>query len=311
MHSLEISILKTVSYFDVFAYPLTSNEIIYFLDQPATEREISPALEYLVNTKHLWQFDNFYSIRNEIALATRRVHGNMLAAKHIKNAIAVAKFISWLPYIRGIAISGSLSKNFADENSDLDFFIITAANRLWVVRILYSMLFKIATIARIKHWFCLNYFIDELGLEIKEHNLFTAVEIATLMPLKGEAVFKDFFHTNNWVYQYLPNHKSCYTYLEDTSPAIPKRIAEWTMNFEAGNKLDNKLHSFFKKRFQRILSENKLSEKGLTIGSFEADKHACKPLPQYFQPVILEKFQERFINSKDKYYSELVDEKNI
>src|SRR6478735_4033984 len=112
MHSLEISILKTVSYFDVFAYPLTSNEIIYFLDQPATEREIYPALEYLVNTKHLWQFDNFYSIRNEIAMATRRVHGNMLAAKHIKSAIAVAKFLSLLPYIRGIAISGSLSKNF-------------------------------------------------------------------------------------------------------------------------------------------------------------------------------------------------------
>jgi predicted nucleotidyltransferase len=53
----------------------------------------------------------------------------MLAVKHIKKAKAVAKFLSWFPYIRGIAISGSLSKNFADENSDLDFFIITAANR--------------------------------------------------------------------------------------------------------------------------------------------------------------------------------------
>jgi hypothetical protein len=34
------------------------------------------------------------------------------------------------------------------------------------------------------------------------------------------------------------------------------------MNSEAGEKLDNKLHSFFKRRFKKILSENKLSEKG-------------------------------------------------
>jgi len=142
MHSLEISILKTVSYFDVFSYPLTSREIIFFLDQAAVEKDINIAIDYLVETEHLFQLDNFYSIRNEPNIAARRIHGNMLAVKHIKKAKAVAKFLLWFPYIRGIAISGSLSKNFADENSDLDFFIITAANRLWIVRMLYSFLFK-------------------------------------------------------------------------------------------------------------------------------------------------------------------------
>jgi hypothetical protein len=311
MHSLEISILKTVSYFDVFSYPLTSSEIIFFLDQAAVEKDIHIAIDYLVETEYLFQLDNFYAIRNEPNIAARRVHGNILAVKHIKKAKAVAKFLSWFPYIRGIAISGSLSKNFADENSDLDFFIITAANRLWIVRILYSFLFKMAAAARIKNWFCLNYFIDEDKLQIKEQNIFTAVEVATLMPLKGRAVFKDFFQANDWVYQYLPNHKSDYTCLKDTSPIVPKRIAEWIMNSEAGDKLDNKLHSFFKRRFKKILSENKLSEKGLMIGSFEADKHACKPLPQYFQPAILERFHERFVDVKEKYNSELLKEKKV
>jgi hypothetical protein len=311
MHSLEISILKTVSYFDVFSYPLTSDEIIFFLDQPAEEKDINLALDYLVETEHLFQLDNFYSIRNDPKIAGRRRHGNKLAAQHIKKAKAVAKFLSWFPYIRGIAISGSLSKNFADEDSDLDFFIITAANRLWIVRILYTVLFKMATAARVKNWFCLNYFIDEEKLEIREQNLFTAVEIATLMPLKGEAVFKNFFQANEWVYQFLPNHKTDYTCLKDASSVLPKRIAEWMMNAEAGDKLDDKLHLFFKRRFQKILSENKLSEKGLTIGSFEADKHACKPLPQYFQPVILERFHELFIDAKEKYNNELIKERKI
>src|SRR4029077_5054787 len=109
------------------------------------------------------------------------------------------------------------------------------ANRLWMVRILYSVLFKIATAARVKDWFCLNYFIDELDLNIKEHNIFTAVEISTLMPLKGGTIFKEFFLANNWVYQYLPNYRPNYKYLKDTSPVMPKRITEWIMNFETGN----------------------------------------------------------------------------
>jgi len=95
MHSLEISILKTVSYFDVFSYPLTSSEIIFFLDQAAVEKDIHIAIDYLVETEHLFQLDNFYSIRNEPNIAARRVHGNMLALKHIKKAKAVAKFLSW------------------------------------------------------------------------------------------------------------------------------------------------------------------------------------------------------------------------
>jgi hypothetical protein len=311
MHSLEISILKTVSYFDVFSYPLTSNEIIFFLDQAAVEKDINIAIDCLVEMEHLFQLDNFYSIRNEPKIANKRKHGNMLAVKLIKKARAVAKFLSWFPYMRGIAISGSLSKNFADEKSDLDFFIITAPNRLWIVRILYSFLFKLATAARVKNWFCLNYFIDEEKLEIKEQNIFTAVEIATLMPLKGGVVFQNFFQANKWVYQYLPNHKPDYSSLRDTSPILPKKIAEWIMNSKAGDKLDNKLHFFFKRRFRKILSKNKLSEKGLMIGSFAAEKHACKPLPQYFQPAILEKFHERFINAKEKYKSELIKEKKI
>ena len=311
MHSLEISILKTVSYFDIFSYPLTFDEIIFFLDQPAEEQDINSALEYLVEMEHLFQLDNFYSIRNEPNLARRRRHGNRLAAKHIKRAKSIAKFLSWFPYIRGIAISGSLSKNFADENSDLDFFIITAANRLWIVRLLHSVVFKMATAVRLTDWFCLNYFVDEEKLEIPEQNIFTAVEVATLVPVKGGSVFENFFQANNWVYQYLPNYNPNYTCLRDASPILIKRVAEWIMNAETVDKLNDKLHLFFKRRFKKILSENRISKTGFTIGSFQADKHACKPLPQYFQPVILEKFHERFKKTKEKYNSQLIKEKRV
>ena len=216
-----------------------------------------------------------------------------------------------MPYIRGLAVSGSLSKNFADEHSDLDFFVITAANRLWIVRIMYSFLFKIVSVLKIKSWFCLNYFVDEKELEIKEHNVFTAVEVSTLMPLKGKNVFNEFFNANNWILNYQPNFFPNYAYLKEASYILPKRFAEWILNFEHGNTLDNKLHAFFKKRFERMTAENKQSEKGLVIGAYEARKHACKPLPQYFQPQILFRFQQQFKYVEERYNSFLMNKEKI
>ena len=57
--------------------------------------------------------------------------------------------------------------------------------------------------------------------------------------------------------------------------------------------------------------ENKQSEKGLTIGAYKAEKHSCKPLPQYFQPKILTKFHERFKNVEEKYYQLINKEKAL
>jgi hypothetical protein len=77
------------------------------------------------------------------------------------------------------------------------------------------------------------------------------------------------------------------------------------MNFKIGNKIDNKFLFLFKKRFDKILSKNMVSDKGMVIGSFEASKHACKPLPQYFQPQILSKFQKNFQQILNRYQNSL------
>jgi predicted nucleotidyltransferase len=46
-----------------------------------------------------------------------------------------AAFISKFPFIRGIFVSGSLSKNYADDKSDLDFFVVTSDGQSIVGRL--------------------------------------------------------------------------------------------------------------------------------------------------------------------------------
>ncbi len=59
-------------------------------------------------------------LKNEPFLVERREKGNTKAAEMIAIARKVGDLLIRFPYVRGIAISGSLSKNFADDDSDID-----------------------------------------------------------------------------------------------------------------------------------------------------------------------------------------------
>ncbi len=90
-----------------------------------------------------------------------------------------------------------------DERSDLDFFIITAPNRLWIARTL-LVLYKRVFLANSHKHFCVNYFIDEKHLEIEEKNLFTATELATVIPLYGSKQYENLQGVNSWLARILP-----------------------------------------------------------------------------------------------------------
>ena len=83
------------------------------------------------------------------------------------------------PFVRGVFISGSLSKRCAAEKEDVDYFIVTSANRLWIARTIMHLYKKLTYLRGRQDRYCMNYFIDEEALEIKEKNIFTAVEMIT------------------------------------------------------------------------------------------------------------------------------------
>ena len=123
-------------YFDIFRYPLTRKEIESFLDRPFSEYEFNDSLHDLLSDGRIFQLYEFYSLRNDISIAEIRKKGNANADTLIKKAKEIAKLLYKFPYVRAIGLSGSVSKNFADEKSDIDYFLITKANRLWIARTL-------------------------------------------------------------------------------------------------------------------------------------------------------------------------------
>ncbi|MEO8886930.1 MAG: nucleotidyltransferase domain-containing protein [Mucilaginibacter sp.] len=292
MIEIKDDILSTLAYFDIFNYPLTSGEINLFLKNKYHQNEFDLAIKYLVGNHHIFQFGGFYTLKNDYAVIERRIKGNAKAAELIKIAERISTLLIKFPYVRGIAISGSLSKNFADEKSDIDLFIITAKNRLWIARTLMHAFKKLTYLVNKQDYFCMNYYIDEEQLEIVEKTLYTAIEIVTLIPLQGDAVIEHFYTANTWTRNYLPNKIMRLSSAKPLKPSLIKRAFETMLNNRAGNYIDNVLLKITTNRWLKKARLKKLNAHGGVMAMATA-KHYAKPDPKVFQTNLLRQYENK------------------
>ena len=290
LHDLRRHILSTIAYFDMFHYPLTMDEIYLYLPVKCDAIDFEFALKYLVIDRMVYHFDKFYTLKNEYFLIERRLRGNARATKMMDTAKQVSNLLVCFPFVKGIAISGSLSKNFADEDSDIDLFIITAKNRLWIARTLMHCFKKLTFLVKREHYFCMNYHIDEEELQIREKNIYTAIEIATLIPVHGDTTFEQFYAANNWTRNYLPNKYMRLTTAKSLKHSWLKRAFEWLFNNQLGVALDDLLMRITTERWDKKRQQKKLNIKGLIMG-MDAGKHYAKPDPKNFQEKLILKYQ--------------------
>jgi predicted nucleotidyltransferase len=297
---IKTDILTTLTYFDIFKYPLTQTEIFFFLPNHYSQDDYTDALYDLLKGEQLFKLDDFFSLQDDYQLAIRRRKGNLSAKKLLDTADNVANFLSCFPYVRGVAVSGSLSKNYADESSDIDFFIITAKNRLWVARTFMHVFKKLTFLFKKDHLFCMNYYVDEAGLQIKEKNIYTATELATLLPLRGINAFREFFSSNYWSKDFLPNHSMRVAYTKEVKTSLLKRSVEWCLNNPVGRFLDFVFMKITASRWTGKTKKQKLNANGNVMG-MDVDKHYSKPDPRSFQKKFLGVYEHNVSITLAKY----------
>ena len=287
-------------YFDIFRYPLTRKEIESFLDKPFSEDELSYSLQDLLTSGRIFKLCEFYSLQKDMSLAEIRKKGNATADTLVKKAKEIAKLLYKFPYVRAIGLSGSVSKNFADENSDIDYFLITKANRLWIARTLLVFFRKNPLLKNRLKYYCMNYFVDEADLVIEEKNIYTATELFTLIPLAGNGSLKKFFEKNSWSYSYFPN-RSLPVVKEEINFPDPwfKKMMEFVLNTRFGNWLDNYFFKLTTARWQKKEERKKLNAKGERMG-IKTDKHFSKPNPIFFHNAFIETYKKRIREIEEK-----------
>lgn len=274
--------LKTILYFSIFRYPLKIEEIHSYTNYESisdTEKE----LQHLIAEKILIKVDDFYVYGSDLDSVIKRLRGNMYADRALKIAQKKAKFIAKFPFVKGVGVSGSLSKGYYDNGSDIDFFVITEPNKLWLCRT-FLMLYKKIFLLNSRKFFCVNYFVSTSQLEIEEKNRFTATELKTLIPMQGKTVFEDFFQKNQWVTNYFNKFNPELTLVPDFKKPIGTKSVEFMFGNHIGNFIDDSFKKITLKKWRAKF--RMMSEEDFKI-ALKSTKNISKHHPSHFQKKVI------------------------
>lgn len=202
--TLTRAITQTLAYSDIFDYPLTASEIHRYLSGPAVSRaELDDALRSSSLERHISQQDGFFSLPGREANVQTRQRRMQDAARLWRHAIHYGRMIAGIPFVRMVAVTGELASDNVGPHSDIDYFIVTEPGRLWLCRLLIISIVRRAAPHGLE--ICPNYLLSEQALEIDDRNLYTAREMAQMVPICGLDVYDRLRQVNGWVDDYLPN----------------------------------------------------------------------------------------------------------
>ncbi len=239
------AIVNTVSYVDVFDYPLTPAEIHrYLIRLSLTQTEVHRLLDQrqLVPTR-LSRRDGLYMLPGREDVVDVRQQRYQASRQLWPAAVSYGRLIAGMPFVRLVAVTGSLSVNNVAPGGDIDYLIVTANDHLWVARAFTLLIVRWA--ARQGHEVCPNYFLSERALCLTERNLYTAHENAQMVPLYGRRVYDALRRANDWTDDYLPNAagppamlREAETYLRRLGPSARHRLVEAALATAPGSRLD-------------------------------------------------------------------------
>jgi len=209
---IENSILQTIIYYDILNYPLTSFETWKYLlaENSCTLGEVVEALESDDLKNRIEEFRGFYFLKGRKDLVERRIQRDKNSAVKFEIAQKAAWWLRFVPFVRMIAVTGTLAMKNCEKDSDIDFFVILEKGRIFTGRLLVTLIVHLLGKRRhgkkIKNRICLNYFITTGSLEIEKEDLFAANEYSFIYPLLGQNVFQKFCGTNlSWIKKIKPN----------------------------------------------------------------------------------------------------------
>jgi hypothetical protein len=199
---LQQAIWRTLAYADVFDYPLRLEEIQRYLVGMAAPLESVKAV--LEQSSYLFiKTGEFYSLPERESIISVRERREKVAVCLWRDACNYGRVIAGLPFVRMVAVTGSLAMNNVEANADIDYLIITAPTRLWLCRLFVLIAVRLAALQGVS--LCPNFFLTQNALSIPQQSYYAAHEFAQMVPLSGLDIYERMRSLNQWVNDFLPN----------------------------------------------------------------------------------------------------------
>lgn len=231
----ELDILSTLAYYQALGVPsLTTMELLRYwipweknaspgywhagaqVDAPSFYRVIQ-LVDVLEKNGVLRKKNGYIALPGDNNFFEDRIQAKKAGIEKRRICLRFTRTLPYLPFVRMIALTGSLATDNADEQSDIDILIGSAANRIWTTRILVTGMLQLIGKrrhgARIKNRICLNHYLalDRLpqntpaqrSFRLLPEALTTAHIYAQALPLWGIGVFHATQTENPWLYSHV------------------------------------------------------------------------------------------------------------
>jgi hypothetical protein len=134
-------------------------------------------------------------------------------------------------------------------------------------------------------YFCVNYFVDSDHLVIEEKNLFTATELATLIPLSGASLYLKLQQANAWVTHMFPNYgPRSISGIEESAQSWLKNLLEKIIDLAAPTRLERFFKNLTLRRWQKLYGKSYSSAEFHV--AFKTKEYASKNHPNHYQKKI-------------------------
>jgi hypothetical protein len=216
---LKEAIVRAIVFFDLFDYPLSPYEIWQYLDQRATLLEIKNILHE--GLEGIASANGFYFLSSRQEMLLERQKRYHFSATKFKLARRAAKLFRLVPFIEMIAVSNIIGAHNLRDGSDIDLFIVTSPQRLWLTRLFCAGLAKILgwrpTRDVKKNKICLSFYIssdnfDLRSLKLNSADLYFNYWLAGLVPVYDRhQTYTRLIAANPWLKECLPNWQELQT----------------------------------------------------------------------------------------------------
>lgn len=250
--ALQRAVMEAVAYADVFDYPLTAAEVHRYLPVAAPPAEVEAALaEQVSRSQSLERVDGYITLPGRAGIVEVRRRRAAASVELWPRARRYGRAIAALPFVRMVAVTGSLAMANAEAGDDIDYLVVTENGRLWLSRALAIGVVRVGALRRQE--LCPNYFLTESALCLPDRNLFTAHELAQMVPVAGGGLHGRMLEMNPWYRDFLPNADPPRESTGGDSPrGVVRRGIEAAMRGPAGDRLERWEMTRKRRKFEAV-----------------------------------------------------------
>lgn len=279
--TLESAVIEAVAYADVFDWPLTAAEIHRYLPIPAAGHEIdrvlagSPVLGRALGCRH-----GFITLAGRDGLVEVRLRAEARSRELWPGAIRYGRVLAALPFVRMVAVTGSLAIDAAHDVADVDYMVVTDDGRVWLTRAMAMGVVRAARLGGLR--LCPNYLLAESAVRIDDRTLFTAHELVQMVPIVPSTTYDDLLRQNDWYHAFLPNARPrsprCPAAARPAAHAV--RLAEPALRSRLADRIEG---WEMRRKVRRLSAESRSSETRYDAAHCKghADEHGRRALAAF------------------------------